>query len=169
MIQWKTSQQCIQTQNTMQASKSTLNKNTPHTNTHARWTFLPKPLLLLLCAQSYCRLEEVTYSCNMSITSLKQQLQTTEGFQSQKLNSTFNHNNNKQFLSVLSQCWSRGDRKDISPVINQRQLLLVLFHWHDPNWHHTTPPQPFYGPFSGTTRVSRCQKRTSGLYGARED
>ena len=30
-------------------------------------------------------------------------------------------------------------------------------------------PQPFYGPFSGTTRVSRCQKRTSGLYGARED
>jgi len=34
----------------------------------------------------------------------------------------------------------------------------------------TTPlPQPFYGPFSGTTRVSRCQKRTSGLYGARED
>jgi len=30
-------------------------------------------------------------------------------------------------------------------------------------------PQPFYGHFSGTTRVSRCQKRTSGLYGARED
>jgi len=31
------------------------------------------------------------------------------------------------------------------------------------------PPQPFYGPFSRTTRVSRCQKSTSGLYGARED
>ena len=31
------------------------------------------------------------------------------------------------------------------------------------------PPQPFYGPFSGTTRVSRRQKRTSGLYGASED
>jgi len=30
-------------------------------------------------------------------------------------------------------------------------------------------PQPFYGPFSGTTRVSRCQKRTSVLYDARED
>jgi len=30
-------------------------------------------------------------------------------------------------------------------------------------------PQPFYGPFSGNTRVSRCQQRTSGLYGARED
>jgi len=33
----------------------------------------------------------------------------------------------------------------------------------------TTTRQPFYGPFSGTTRVSRRQKRTSGLYGARED
>ena len=32
-----------------------------------------------------------------------------------------------------------------------------------------TTLQPFHGPFSGTTRVSRCQKRTSGLYGARED
>jgi len=35
-------------------------------------------------------------------------------------------------------------------------------------YHHTTP-QLFYGPFSGTTRVSRCPKRTCGLYGARED
>jgi len=35
--------------------------------------------------------------------------------------------------------------------------------------NHTTTPQPFYGPFSGITQVSRCQKRTSGLYGARED
>ena len=33
----------------------------------------------------------------------------------------------------------------------------------------TTTPQPFYGPFSGTTGVSQCQKRTSGLHGARED
>jgi len=33
----------------------------------------------------------------------------------------------------------------------------------------TTTPQPFCGLFSRTTRVSRCQKRTSGLYGARED
>ena len=32
-----------------------------------------------------------------------------------------------------------------------------------------TYTQPFEGPFSGTTRVSRCQKRTSGLYGAGED
>ena len=33
---------------------------------------------------------------------------------------------------------------------------------------HTHTPQLFYGPFSRTTRVRRCQKRTSGLYGARE-
>ena len=30
-------------------------------------------------------------------------------------------------------------------------------------------PQPFYRPFSGTTRVSRCQKRASGLNGVRGD
>jgi len=35
--------------------------------------------------------------------------------------------------------------------------------------HQLTHTQPFYGPFSGTTQVSRCQKRTSGLYGARDD
>jgi len=35
--------------------------------------------------------------------------------------------------------------------------------------NHHPPPQPFYGPSSGTTRVSLCQTRTSGLYGARED
>ena len=32
--------------------------------------------------------------------------------------------------------------------------------------HHTTT---VLRPFSGTTRVSRCQKKTSGLYGAREE
>jgi len=32
-----------------------------------------------------------------------------------------------------------------------------------------THTQPLYGPFSGTTRVSRCQKKSSGLYGARGD
>ena len=33
----------------------------------------------------------------------------------------------------------------------------------------TVLPQPFYGPISGTTRVSQRQKKTSGLFGARED
>jgi len=37
-----------------------------------------------------------------------------------------------------------------------------------PSTHHGIP-QPFYGPFSGTIRVSWCQRRTSGLYGARKD
>jgi len=31
------------------------------------------------------------------------------------------------------------------------------------------PPQPFYSSFSGTILVSWYQKRTSGLFGARED
>ena len=45
----------------------------------------------------------------------------------------------------------------------------------DPHGTHTrmhvnTHTQPFYGPFSGTTRVSRCQKKSSSeLYRARED
>jgi len=31
-------------------------------------------------------------------------------------------------------------------------------------------PQPFYGPFSGTTQVSWCHKKaSSGLYGVKED
>jgi len=38
--------------------------------------------------------------------------------------------------------------------------LQALRHQHPIT---STTPQPFYGPFSGTTRVSRCQKRTSGL------
>jgi len=29
--------------------------------------------------------------------------------------------------------------------------------------------QPFCGSYSGTAQVSRCQKKYSGLYGARED
>ena len=36
--------------------------------------------------------------------------------------------------------------------------------------HTHTDTQPFYGPFSGTTRVSWCQKKfSSGLYGAKGD
>jgi len=31
------------------------------------------------------------------------------------------------------------------------------------------PPQPFYGPFSGTKQVSWYQKGTSAFYRARED
>jgi len=36
------------------------------------------------------------------------------------------------------------------------------------NTRHTHT-QPFYGPFSGTTLVNRCQKKSSGLFGAMGD
>ena len=61
------------------------------------------------------------------------------------------------------------------------RLNVILEHYHqlaadaDQNSRgpyittHQTTPHPFYGPFSGTTHVSRCQKKTSGLHGARED
>ena len=56
----------------------------------------------------------------------------------------------------------------ISPAIflrahnrDQQTILLHRLHLASAAMH---TPQPFYGPFSGTTRVSRCQKRTSGLY-----
>jgi len=42
---------------------------------------------------------------------------------------------------------------------NNRQKLVTT----------DTHTQPFYSPFSGTTRVSWCQNRTSGLYGAEAD
>jgi len=47
------------------------------------------------------------------------------------------------------------------------QIVRVSFQFSCTS--HTTQPQPFYSPFSGTTQVSRCQMRTSGLYCARED
>jgi len=37
---------------------------------------------------------------------------------------------------------------------------------HTARWKYTIPPPQ---PFSGTTQVNWCQKRTSNLYGARED
>jgi len=49
-------------------------------------------------------------------------------------------------------------RSGIAAAINHRFCGIC-------NYRLTTTPRPF----SGTTRVSRCQKRTSGLYGARED
>ena len=49
------------------------------------------------------------------------------------------------------------------------ELILISDHCVDDDSNDTTPPQPFCGPYSGTTRVTRSQKRTSGLYGARED
>jgi len=55
------------------------------------------------------------------------------------------------------------------PVMNLLIMLCLLVNHKTLSLIYITTPQPFYGPFSGTTRVSRCQKRTSQLYGERED
>jgi len=57
---------------------------------------------------------------------------------------------------------------DVYHTTGHNHLAFHPRQWTVSTGHHTTP-QPFYGPFSGTTRVSWCQKRTSRLYGARED
>ena len=66
----------------------------------------------------------------------------------------------------------------VTAVWSQRYLHHAV-DWNRARHTHTTlvqtmnipppPSRPFYGPFSGTSRESRCQKRTCGLYGARED
>jgi len=48
--------------------------------------------------------------------------------------------------------------EDMSRYVNKTEHERQETHTHI---------QTFYDPFSGTTRVSQCQKRTSGLYGAR--
>jgi len=53
---------------------------------------------------------------------------------------------------------TESSQSPTSPALSLRRLTTT-----------TTTPQPFYNPFSGTTLVSWCHKRTSGLYGARED
>jgi len=78
------------------------------------------------------------------------------------------------FLSIAATYVNHFKQK--VSTINQTELLILHFYpsENDPNvkiFHNYTPlpPQPFYGPFSGTTQVSRCQKRIYGLYGAWED
>ena len=48
-------------------------------------------------------------------------------------------------------------------------IIVIIFTTTATQQLTTTTPQPFYGPFSATTQVSRCQKRTCELYGARDD
>jgi len=57
-----------------------------------------------------------------------------------------------------------------SKTFSESFLVTLSTHTHTHTHTRThTHTQPFYGPFSGTTRVSRCQNRTSGLYGERAD
>jgi len=67
-----------------------------------------------------------------------------------------------QILCSFSFNWSTSpELRQVMPHLLQANLRFAEKDF--------SQPQPFYGPFSGTTWVSRCQKRTSGLYGARED
>ena len=71
-------------------------------------------------------------------------------------------------------CQTKSDKlpseKDVVKALTDvLKAKLQFFETGKSYYDTTTTSQPFYGPFSGTTRVSRCQKRTSGLYGARED
>ena len=74
----------------------------------------------------------------------------------------------------------RRNRVSPSPAASRCRWVQVLCHQTLPDyqvisrnmirvWIHTPHTRPFYGPLSGTTQVSWCQKRTSRLYGARED
>jgi len=72
-------------------------------------------------------------------------------------------NSNRQLLHTYRKCSSSGTLV-AQPLpwdpthFAQPAHITVMTH------HHATPQA-----FSGTTRMSRCQKRTSRLYGARED
>ena len=61
--------------------------------------------------------------------------------------------------------WREVVQKDCQAHNLNREDAMDRSRW---NHHHTTP-QPFYSPFSRSTRVSECKKKTSGLNGARED
>jgi len=52
------------------------------------------------------------------------------------------------------------------PVLNWGCWLTQVVDVNNGNKNHH---HNHFWPFSGTTWVSRCQKRTSGLYDARED
>jgi len=65
-------------------------------------------------------------------------------------------------LFVVYKWWHRGSDVTTSRPSSQ------LHNWVWQALIHTThTPQPFYSPFSGTTRVSRCQKRTLWCKGDR--
>jgi len=60
------------------------------------------------------------------------------------------------------QCLCRSH--SVTYSILQELLVSLEANSIEYTWYlsiRTTTPQPFYGPFSETTRVSRCQKKTS--------
>jgi len=78
--------------------------------------------------------------------------------------SSVSQSHHTSFLHSLTQFWGTHfwGRRCIAFMLAV-QCLSQTTHTH-------THTQTFYGPCSGTTQVSRCQKKSSsGLYGARED
>jgi len=70
--------------------------------------------------------------------------------------------------------WSQGIRYDnvivycyilhLSYQVWLKSMMLLFRYVDNVRCSFVSPrPQPFYGPFSGTTRMSWCQKRTSGV------
>jgi len=68
---------------------------------------------------------------------------------------------------LYTACWKYRMQKKIAICMPSHNLSGYVF--ATKACIDTITPQPFYGPLSRTTRVNQCQKRTSGLYGARED
>jgi len=74
------------------------------------------------------------------------------------------------YIRVCAVVWERGEgQTDTQMYVTNIHFASAMQSNHFNSLLYTTSPQPFYGPFSGTTQVSRCQKRTSALYGARGD
>jgi len=73
-------------------------------------------------------------------------------------------------FASLQRYWHSSSRRQPNFVALKRQRHLYSA-GQPPRWalaHDTTITTAIFRPFSGTTRVSWCQKETSGLYGARE-
>jgi len=72
-----------------------------------------------------------------------------------KQNQERQHTYTAVLLAIFQPYWVSWMASFWADFADQMQLLTL----NGNSWI----PQPFYGSFSGTTRVSRCQKRTSGF------
>jgi len=85
--------------------------------------------------------------------------------------------NASAFTVKCDQCMVTNILQDQQYMLGVRSLLVTekALTGFPQTWNfvnlknHTTTTTTVYSPFSRTTRVSRFQKRTSGLYDARED
>jgi len=92
-----------------------------------------------------------------------------------KIKSCYHNCRNKCCIKTEDKpkCWSVFFYKTTYScnIINYTAFNVNICKFHSLiyNTHSHAQKKLFYGSFSGTTWVSRRQKRTSGLYGARED